>query len=216
MFMNIRQCKHPLLYVVIFHTVLSVPAGSLTYSEKLRGLLNRVIPPDIKNDDYVVQAIRTMMRFGGFKPAGRSKPSSEYLCKLKETDSLPCVNAVVDIGNVVSCYSGIPLSVVDKKKLSGDCSIRLGNDDERYVFNPSGQIIDCNGLVLLSDSDGPCANPVKDAMRKKTDASTVETITVLWGSNDVLSVVNDTFLWYKELIADVDKNSYVEKCMIIE
>jgi DNA/RNA-binding domain of Phe-tRNA-synthetase-like protein len=122
----------------------------------------------------------------------------------------------VDTGNVVSCYSGIPVSVIDKKKISGNCCIRLGIESEQYVFNPSGQIIDCNGLVLLSDSDGPCANPVKDAMRTKTDAATVETITVLWGSTDVSSVVNDTFLWYKELLNEVDKNSYVEKCMIVE
>jgi DNA/RNA-binding domain of Phe-tRNA-synthetase-like protein len=214
--MNFKQCKHPLLYTIVFRTVFSVPAGLLTYSEKLKGLLHGNAAPDILRDDRNTQAIRTMLRYGGYKPAGRSKPSSEYLYKLKEKGSLPCVNAVVDIGNVVSCYTGIPLSVIDYNKVSGNCCIRLGNDDERYVFNPSGQIIDCKGLVVLSDSDGPCANPVKDAMRTKTVAATLETITVLWGSNEVTSVVNDTFLWYKELIVDLDKNSYVEQCMVLE
>jgi DNA/RNA-binding domain of Phe-tRNA-synthetase-like protein len=214
--MNIIQCKHPLLYTVVFHTVFCVPAGLLTYSEKLSSLLRGTATPDFQYDERITLAIRTMMRVGGYKPAGRGKPSSEYLCKLNETNSLPRVNAVVDIGNIVSCYTGIPLSVVDKKKISGNCCIRFGNNDEKYVFNPSGQIIDCKGLVLFSDSDGPCANPVKDAMRTKTDAGTLETITILWGSKDVSAVVNDAFLWYKEIIADVDKNSYVEQCMIIE
>jgi hypothetical protein len=214
--MNVEQCKHPLLYAVVFRTELSKPAGQLTYSEKLNGLLYGSIMPDIHRDESVTHSIRTMLRFGGYKPAGRGKPSSEYLFKLKEAGSLPCVNAVVDIGNVVSCYTGIPLSVVDYKKLSGNCSIRIGNEGEQYIFNPSGQIIDCKGLVLLSDSNGPCANPVKDAMRTKTDDSTVETITVLWGSREVSSIVNDTFCWYKELITCVDKKSYVEQCMILE
>jgi len=214
--MIIKQCKHPLLYTIVFHTVFSVPAAQFAYNEKLDGLLLGTSTPDISRSDLVVNVIRNMLRYGGYKPAGRGKPSSEYLYKLKESGLLPSVNPVVDIGNAVSCYSGIPLSVVDLKKLTGSCCIRLGDDNERYVFNQSGQVIECNGLIVLSDSEGPCANPVKDSMRTKTDAATLETITVLWGAKDVAAVVEDTFLWYKELLSDVDKYSYVEQCMAIE
>jgi hypothetical protein len=36
-------------------------------------------PAVLKNDDNVRQAVRELLRHGGFRPTGRSKPSPEYL-----------------------------------------------------------------------------------------------------------------------------------------
>ena len=57
--------------------------------------------------------VRNLLRHGGFKPSGRSKPASEYLISAVEKGRLGSINAAVDCCNVASLHSGLPISVVD-------------------------------------------------------------------------------------------------------
>ena len=127
------------------------------------------------------KAVRDMLRAGGFKPSGRNKPASEYLIKAATGPGLAQINPVVDAHNQASLVSGLPISVVDAAKLSGPLTLRNGDAGASYIFNPAGQVIDVSGLVCLHDSEGPCANAVKDAQRTKTTAETTDTLTVIWG-----------------------------------
>jgi DNA/RNA-binding domain of Phe-tRNA-synthetase-like protein len=122
-------------------------------------------------------AVRDMLRHGKYKPAGRSKPSSEYLLAAALEDSgsagaFPLVNGPVDANNAVSLEWGYPASVFDLARTGGELLIRRGLSGEAYVFNPSGQEIDLEDLVvvcrrLVSGAWEPCGNPVKDAMATK-------------------------------------------------
>ncbi len=81
--------------------------------------------------------------------------------------------------------------------------MRLAPVGSRFVFNASGQEIDVENLVGLEDGGGPCANPVKDAHRTKTDGSTTETLTVVWGCSALGEVVDEAVGWAWELLARV-------------
>lgn len=120
-------------------------------------------------------AVRAMLRYGTYKPAGRAKPSSEYLAQAAMEGDFPAVNHLVDAANIVSLQTGYPISLVDLGKSGLDLLIRRGREGEGYVFNPGGQEIDCRDLLCLcrkADDGGmdgyvPTANPVRDSMATK-------------------------------------------------
>ncbi|TXT50477.1 MAG: B3/4 domain-containing protein [Spirochaetes bacterium] len=120
-------------------------------------------------------AVRAMLRYGIYKPAGRAKPSSEYLAQAALEGDFPAVNHMVDATNIVSLQTGYPISLVDLGKTGFELLLRRGRDGEGYVFNPGGQEIDCRDLLCLcrkiedGDIHGfvPTANPVRDSMATK-------------------------------------------------
>ena len=144
--------------------------------------------------------MRDLLRTGGFKPTGRSKPASEYLIKASEGGFLGPINAAVDACNAVSLHTGFPISVVDLDRVVGELEIRIAPADSVYVFNASGQTIDIEGLLCLFDQQGPCANAVKDAQRTKTHAGTTRTLSVLWGVRGHEAALAAATVWYRELL----------------
>lgn len=185
---------HPLLALCILEARFPRSLGSLTSPPWLGALLEPLAASDpggkapvspskapLSSSDALRQAIRDLLRHGGYKPTGRGKPSSEYLLRAVDEGALRSVNLVVDLVNAVSLHSGIPISVVDLDLVQPPLSVRLGRPGERYVFNPSGQEIDVAGLLCLADAGGPCANGVKDAQRTKTRPETQRVLVLLWG-----------------------------------
>ena len=192
---------HPLLAVRAFTTTLPVPVGELSSSEALlAGLALGAPSPLAPPDDAVRAQIRDLLRAGGFKPTGRSKPASEYLVKAAEGGFLGSINAVVDACNVVSLHSGLPISVVDLDLARPPLRVGLAAAGSRYVFNAGGQELDLGGLLCLFDGEGPCANAVKDAQRTKTSASTTRTLSVVWGAASLADRVDAATAWYRSLL----------------
>ena len=116
-------------------------------------------------------ALRSLLRYGSYKPAGRAKPSSEYLLQALLDDDFPQVNYFVDSINIVSLVSAYPISIIDLDKAGEAFLIRRGLEGERYVFNQGGQGIDLKDLLCVcrkNDQDWlPTANPVRDSMATK-------------------------------------------------
>ena len=129
-------------------------------------------------------AIRDVLRVGGFKPAGRGKPASEFLHAVACEQGLPIVNNLVDINNLVSLRTALPISMFDAEKLGTPVVIRFGRPGESYVFNVSGQRMDVNGIpvVFRAMSDEPVGNAVKDSMLAKVGPETRNVLAVVYGS----------------------------------
>src|SRR5262249_24887637 len=156
---------HPLLDLRAFVTTSPQPLGELSSPPSLLALLALDAPAPLHSDDAVREAVRQLLRHGGFKPTGRSKPASEYLIRADGEGKLTAINLAVDTCNGVSLHSGLPISVVDLDRARPPFRVGLAPDDAHYVFNASGQTIDVGGLLCLFDAEGPCANAVKDAQR---------------------------------------------------
>src|SRR5579862_3962034 len=135
--------------------------------------------------------------------SGRSKPASEYLVRAVGDGALSSINAAVDVCNIVSLHSGLPISVVDLAKAKPPFRIAIAPAGSAYVFNASGQTIDLGGLLCLCDADGPCANAVKDAQRTKTDAATTQTLTVIWGTTALPNRAAQAETWYRQLLHQI-------------
>jgi DNA/RNA-binding domain of Phe-tRNA-synthetase-like protein len=164
----------------------SAPPYLETLLARVRAAGEAFLPPERK------AAVRGMLRYGKYKPAGRAKPSSEYLLAAALEGDFPLVNGPVDANNAVSLQWGYPASVFDAAKTGTELSLRRGLEGEAYVFNPSGQTIDLTDLIVAcrkvpgyaagSGGEGwePCGNPVKDAMATKVFEGAKEVAAVVY------------------------------------
>ncbi len=202
--LQLHIADHPLLELRAFVTILPSPIGELPAPAHWSQLLKLNAPTPFSYDDNVKSAVRNLLRKNGFKPTGRSKPASEYLRKAAERGTLGPINLAVDACNVVSLHSGLPISVVDLQKAASPYRIDVAAAGSSYVFNPSGQVIDIGNLLCLFDAEGPCANAVKDSQRTKTDSETTETLSLIWGTQDLPGRVDQALAWYRELLAKFD------------
>lgn len=191
---------HPLLELAAFSTTLPAALGTLATPPELRSLLSLTASAPLTSNEEVRDAVRALLRHGGFKPSGRSKPSAEYLIRAAGDGSLASINFVVDVCNVVSLHSGLPISVVDLDRARAPFRVDIAPAGTSYVFNASGQEIDLSGLLCLYDADGPCANAVKDAQRTKTTADTRRTLSIIWGSGALSERTAQTLTWYRQLL----------------
>jgi hypothetical protein len=173
---------HPALDLRWFVATWPGPLGELVAPAWLEALITTEHPPLSPGGAERVEAVRALLRHGGFKPAGRSKPCSEYIRKAVEEGRFPRINPVVDLTNLAVLHGGLPVSTVDPDRLAAPFRVGLAPAGASYVFNASGQVLDLGGLLCLWDTDGPCANAVKDAQRAKTTADSRRTLTVTWGT----------------------------------
>ena len=191
---------HPLLDLRAFVTRFPRPLGEMASPPEVQALLALDVPAPVQSDDAVREAVRQLLRHGGFRAAGRSKPASEYLLKAAGEGRLASINLAVDVCNVVSLHSGLPISVVDLDRAREPFRVGVAPPGASYVFNAAGQAIDLGGLLCLFDAEGPCANAVKDAQRTKTGAETRGTLSLVWGTGTLPGRAAQTESWYRALL----------------
>ena len=189
--LGLDQTLHPspVLPALIWAEGITLPGPS----EAPPGFLAEILEQVEKTSEEFVPGelrsrVRKMLRYGHYKPAGRGKPASEFLLRAALNDSFPLVNGPVDVNNAVSLASGLPGSIFDAD-LSGTCLLlRRGRPRESYVFNPSGQVIDLEDLLVVCRQEGggwvPCGNPVKDDMTTKIRPETRNVIAILYAPAD--------------------------------
>jgi DNA/RNA-binding domain of Phe-tRNA-synthetase-like protein len=192
--------RHPLLELQAFVASFAQPLGAIAPSPDLLAGLALDAPAPLHSSDDVRAAVRDLLRHGGFKPTGRSKPASEYLLRAVGEGALSSINVAVDACNVVSLHSGLPISVVDLDLVREPLRVAVAPPGASYVFNQAGQTIDVGGLVCLFDAEGPCANAVKDAQRTKTRPATRRTLSIIWGTNRLPGRAAEAQAWYWKLL----------------
>jgi DNA/RNA-binding domain of Phe-tRNA-synthetase-like protein len=193
--------SHDLLDLYAFVAVFPAPLGEMRSSLALLELLRLGATGPLTSSDEVRAAVRDLLRRGGFKPTGRSKPASEYLIRAAGEGTLSSINVAVDACNAVSLHSGMPISVVDLDLTAPPLGVAVAPAGASYVFNQAGQNIDVGGLLCLFDAAGPCANAVKDAQRTKTRPQTRRTLSLIWGTKELPGRAAATEAWYRKLLA---------------
>ena len=193
---------HPLLAPAAFVTEFSSPLGAVDAGPLASWLAPDATAP-VARDEERRGAVRDLLRHGGYKPTGRGKPASEYLVKAADSGRLGPINAAVDACNATSLHSGFPISVIDLARAAEPYRIAIAPEGAEYVFNMSGQTIDLAGLLCVFDSEGPCANAVKDSQRTKTNEETTKTLSVIWAPQGHEAARAAAVTWYRELLAQV-------------
>lgn len=133
--------------------------------------------------EVTTKAVRDLFRHGKYKPTGRGKPASEYLVKAALQDRFPLINNLVDINNLISLETLLPISLVDLgRAATSQFVLRHGREGESYVFNRADQVIGLQDLIVVSrlPEDAPCANAVKDSMATKLTEDAKDVMAVLY------------------------------------
>ncbi len=131
------------------------------------------------------QQVRKMLRHGRYRPTGRAKPASEYLFQAACQGDFPRLLPVVDVNNLLSLESGLPISIFDAALVSEGLGGRWGVAGEGFVFNPSGQRIAVDDLLVLcrrlpAGEWEACGSPVKDAQVTKVGVETRRVVGVVY------------------------------------
>ena len=188
---------HPLLDLATLEVRWPAALGALSVPPWLDALpaAPTALPPLPEGH---AERVRALLRHGGFKPAGRNKPCSEYIRNARAEGRFPRIDPVVDLTNLAVLHGGLPVSTVDLDRTVPPLRVGVADPGTSYVFNASGQVIDVGGLLCLHDADGACANAVKDAQRTKTTAATVRTLTLVWGTVELPGRAEEVVAWLRE------------------
>jgi len=201
--MELTVAAHPLLEVGAFAMRFEHPLAQLATPHEIVQLVEPATAAPLVSSDTVRTEVRNLLRYGGFRPSGRSKPAAEYLHAAHQEGRFPRINAAVDACNVASLWSGLPISLVDADKLQQPLTVAVLPLGTSYVFNPSGQVIDASGLLCLCDAVGPSGTPVKDAQRTKTHDGTRAVLAIVWGTRSLPGRTAKATAWYRQLSAQL-------------
>jgi DNA/RNA-binding domain of Phe-tRNA-synthetase-like protein len=156
------------------------PSPAALAEELERWIARRHEAPLSPEEEQLRKGGRDILRNGSYKPTGRGKPATEYLMRAAREESFPRINGPVDANNLVSLKHCVAISLWDLDRAGAEAfEFRLGEAEERYVFNPAGQVLDLKDLVcgcgLLPDespSSSPMVTPIKDSMATKIQEQT--------------------------------------------
>ena len=207
MTVTLAVAPHPLLELGAFVVTTEQPCSELATPPAIAALAEPDAAAPFSPSEAIKAAVRDLLRHGGYKPSGRSKPASEYLTAALARREFPRINALVDACNVVSVHAGLPISLVALDRLDRPdrpaLTVQIAPPGTTYVFNPSGQTIDAGGLICLYDAAGPTGTPVKDAQRTKTHDGTRAALAVVWSSRALAGRAALVTRWYRALVAEI-------------
>lgn len=161
---------------VVEADALRITSATAAQRAETRAILDRVQQHGAAGGEPRREAVRKLLRFGGFKPSGRSKPAQEYLMRVvAEQQALPEINNAVDLINCASVSSGLPISLLARDRLPHGAILRYGRSGESFVFNRAGQQLQLAGLLCIcamdemgeAGHDVPLGSPVKDSLAGK-------------------------------------------------
>ena len=129
-------------------------------------------------------AVRTMYKKVGIDPT-KTRPSNEALLRrVRKGDTLPRINSAVDIVNWCSLEFQLPYGLYDASKISGDVTMRIGVDGEKYAGIRKDDV-NVGGRITVADSQGPFGNPTSDSARTMVTPATTELLVVIYAPAEI-------------------------------
>lgn len=127
-----------------------------------------------------VPDVRAMYKQVGLDPT-RTRPSSEALLRrVRKGESLPRINAMVDVCNWCSLEFQLPYGLYDLDRIEGDrIEMRIGRAGESYPGIRKDDV-HVGGRVCLSDARGPFGNPTSDSARTMVTTATTRALVVVF------------------------------------
>lgn len=118
-----------------------------------------------------IAATRAAYKACGKDPS-RYRPASEQLARrVLQGKSLYSVDTLVDLGNLVSLFSGYPTGLLDADRVMGDVQLGVGHAGEPYEGIGRGAL-NIEGLPVYRDAQGAIASPTSDSTRTMLSADT--------------------------------------------
>lgn len=140
----------------------------------------------------VLESSKILATRAGYKALGkdpaRYRGSAEALLRrILSGKNFPQINSVVDVINLVSVESRLPVGLYDLANVKGDMIFRAGRAEETYK-GIGKYDLNLEGLPVFSDEIGPHGSPTSDSERTMVTQATerVAAIVVSFGGTDGL------------------------------
>jgi DNA/RNA-binding domain of Phe-tRNA-synthetase-like protein len=130
-------------------------------------------------------AWRSVFRSFGVEPTRYRSAAEALLRRLAKKGEIPCVNALVDIANLVSIRYALPISVLDASGLVGAVTVRLARGDEPFTELDSDEVRhpEPGEVVFVDDAGRVCARRWcwRQSAQSAAGASTREALVTVEG-----------------------------------
>jgi DNA/RNA-binding domain of Phe-tRNA-synthetase-like protein len=125
-----------------------------------------------------ILATRAAYKALGKDPARYRGSSEALLRRVVAGKGLPQINAVVDVINLVSVESRLPVGLYDLGHVTGEIVFRAGVAGETYK-GIGKYDLNLEGLPLFADAAGPHGSATSDSERTMVTAATKEVLAVI-------------------------------------
>jgi DNA/RNA-binding domain of Phe-tRNA-synthetase-like protein len=125
-----------------------------------------------------VQATRRAYKALGKDPARYRGSAEALLRRVIAGKGLPHINAVVDVINLVSVESRLPVGLYDLAHVSGDVVFRAGRAGETYK-GIGKYDLNLEGLPLFADNVGPHGSTTSDSERTMVTSATKQVLAII-------------------------------------
>jgi DNA/RNA-binding domain of Phe-tRNA-synthetase-like protein len=129
-------------------------------------------------DEPLVGDVRRLFKSVGIDPSRYRASSEALLRRIVKDQELYYINALVDINNICSIESLLPIGSYDHERISGDVTVRIGTEDESY--QGIGREINISGKLVGADNEGPFGSPIADSDRTKVAEQTRQALVLVY------------------------------------
>ncbi|HEX7222864.1 MAG TPA: phenylalanine--tRNA ligase beta subunit-related protein [Candidatus Limnocylindrales bacterium] len=104
-------------------------------------------------------AWRRTFRGFGVDPTAYRSAAEALLRRLTKQGSIPSINTLVDIGNLVSIRYGLPVAMFDQRQITGTTTVRFATGEESFTDLGSGEREepDKGEVIFVDDAGLVCA-----------------------------------------------------------
>jgi DNA/RNA-binding domain of Phe-tRNA-synthetase-like protein len=174
-----RKCSRVAVACITATVEAGETPGALT--EELRACVEKTLKlpePKAVLESPAVLATRTAYKALGKDPARYRGSAEALLRRILSNKGLPRINAVVDVINLVSVESRLPVGLYDLANVSGDIVFRAGRAGETYK-GIGKYDLNLEGMPLFADAQGPHGSTTSDSERTMVTAATKRVLAVI-------------------------------------
>src|SRR5207253_11088335 len=173
------KCPRTALACVTAHVVAGASPAALLQEMKMRENEIQKLPfPRGVLESMQVETARRAAKAVGKDPARYRGSAEALLRRVVAGKGLPQINAVVDVINLVSVESRLPIGLYDLEHIVGDIVFRAGREGETYK-GIGKYDLNLEGLPIFCDAAGPHGSPTSDSERTMVTAATKHVLGII-------------------------------------
>jgi len=162
------------------------PRALITELDNCQQTILRLPEPRAVLEAPQILATRAAYKVLGKDPARYRGSAEALLRRVIAGKGLPRIDAVVDIINLVSVESRLPIGLYDLTHVQGDIVFRAGRAEETYK-GIGKYDLNLEGLPVFCDAIGPHGSPTSDSERTMVTSETRNVLAVIISfGNEVL------------------------------
>ncbi len=164
-------------------------------------MLQNLYTPEILKSDKILQGFRDLHTEFGISNRKNNSASENLLEFIIKRGTIPSINLLVDIYNLVSAQSKLALGAHDLKKIDGNVTLRLTDGKEHFhpIAYPEDKLINAGEYAYIDDkNDVICRLEVRQCEKTKVTLDTKDVFYIIQGNHNTTE--NDLHIATEQLI----------------